>query len=359
MASVDYNLQVAVDVASSDPQVLMAVGGDTAAQLTMDVDVSGEASAELAEKWAVGKASGVDVTSDDPTYNNHSKYWAQQSASSASAASGSATAASGSAAAASGSATAASGSASAAAGSAEDAEAWATGKRNGTDVASTDPAYQKSSKYYADQASDVLEQVEDHLEEITCFAVETGVISSLPKTITDSRVTVQHIVLDDIPDENVDIGWVCQPGKIILYGSLPTGTTLPSMKLRVLKCLGETQDARTLTLTLQVTTSTSGNSFVVEAHNLIPGVQYTWAIYHILSGGTLNHVAGIGAIAYYPTVKRWFGETVYPFTDGDSYVAKIWPTTSSSDVTTSNTALFATGANVVFDEVPVEEEPST
>lgn len=32
----------------------------------------------------------------------------------------------------------------------EDAEAWANGTRNGTPVSSSDPAYQKNAKYYAD-----------------------------------------------------------------------------------------------------------------------------------------------------------------------------------------------------------------
>ena len=36
--------------------------------------------------------------------------------------------------------------------SAEDAEAWAVGQRNGTDVPSTDPAYHNNAKYYKDQA---------------------------------------------------------------------------------------------------------------------------------------------------------------------------------------------------------------
>ena len=44
---------------------------------------------------------------------------------------------------------AAASSAAATAGSAGDAEAWAVGKRNGTDVGSTDPAFHNSSKYYA------------------------------------------------------------------------------------------------------------------------------------------------------------------------------------------------------------------
>lgn len=41
-------------------------------------------------------------------------------------------------------------SATAAAEDAEDAEAWANGTRGGTPIASSDPAYQKNAKYYAD-----------------------------------------------------------------------------------------------------------------------------------------------------------------------------------------------------------------
>ena len=100
------------------------------------------------------------MPSTDPAYHNNAKYYAEQAGSSASAAAGSASAASGSAGAAAGSASAASGSAgaaagsaSAAAGSASDAEAWAVGKRNGTDVPSTDDTYENNAKYYAQEAA--------------------------------------------------------------------------------------------------------------------------------------------------------------------------------------------------------------
>lgn len=43
----------------------------------------------------------------------------------------------------------------AAEGSAEDAEAWAVGQRNGTDVPSTDPAYHNNARYYKDQAQTI------------------------------------------------------------------------------------------------------------------------------------------------------------------------------------------------------------
>lgn len=76
---------------------------------------------------------------------------ASNASNSATAAAGSASAASGSATAASNSATSASGSADAAATKASDAEAYATGKRNGVDVGSTDPAYHNNSAYYLAQ----------------------------------------------------------------------------------------------------------------------------------------------------------------------------------------------------------------
>ena len=87
-------------------------------EVELEVSASDRESAKDAEAWAVGKRGGVDVPASDPTYQNNSKYYAEQAGGSASAAAGSATAAAGSATAAAGSATAASGSASAAAGSA-------------------------------------------------------------------------------------------------------------------------------------------------------------------------------------------------------------------------------------------------
>ena len=134
---------------------------------------------EDSEAYAVGKRNGTDVSSDDPTYHNNSKYYAEQAGGSATAAAGSASAAADSATAAAGSAsaaassesnaatsetnagnsaTAAAGSASAAAGSASDAEAFGAGTRNGTDVGSSDAAYHNNAKYYAEQAQQAAQQ---------------------------------------------------------------------------------------------------------------------------------------------------------------------------------------------------------
>ena len=116
-----------------------------------------EDSAEDAEAWAVGQRDGSDVESTDPTYHNNSKYHAEQ---------------------ASGSATSAAGSATAAAGSKSDSEAYAVGKRDGSDVSSGDPAYHNNAKYYAGEAADSAtaadgsaDSAEDSAEDAEAYAV--------------------------------------------------------------------------------------------------------------------------------------------------------------------------------------------
>ena len=98
-----------------------------------------EGQAENAEAWAVGERAGVPVTSGDPTYENNAEYYAGEASSSATAAGTSETNA---------------------ATSEGNAEAWATGQRNGSDVPATDPAYHNNSKYYSEQADDSAEDSE-------------------------------------------------------------------------------------------------------------------------------------------------------------------------------------------------------
>lgn len=98
-----------------------------------------------AEGYAVGQQNGTDVSSGT-YYHNNAKYYAQQ-------ASGSATTADTKAGEAAGSASAASGSATAANTDALKAEGYATGKQNGTAVASGSPYYHNNAKYYADEAA--------------------------------------------------------------------------------------------------------------------------------------------------------------------------------------------------------------
>ena len=72
-----------------------------------------------AEAWAKGTRGGRAVESEDPTYQNNSKYYSQQIVDMAS-----------------------------------DSEAYAKGTRNGEAVESDDPAYHNNSKYYAESIAD-------------------------------------------------------------------------------------------------------------------------------------------------------------------------------------------------------------
>ena len=118
--------------------------------------------ATLSKSYAVG---GTGSRSGENTDN--AKYYKEQAASSASSASSSASSAAGSASTATTKASEATTSASNALNAAStattqagNAEAWAVGQRNGTDVPSTDPAYQNNAKYYAEN---VLAAVDDEL----------------------------------------------------------------------------------------------------------------------------------------------------------------------------------------------------
>lgn len=101
---------------------------ETANTNAQSAKTSAENARDKAEKWA-------EESEDTPVETG--KYSAKHYASKASV-----------------SATSASTSASSSEDSAEDSESWAVGKRNGTDVASTDPAYHNNAKYYSGQASD-------------------------------------------------------------------------------------------------------------------------------------------------------------------------------------------------------------
>lgn len=109
------------------------------------------------EAWAVGQRDGEDVDSEDPTYQNNSKYYSTQAANSSSSASASAT-------------TAAT-SATEALGHKEDSEAYAVGKRNGVDVGTTDEAYHNNSKYYSQQAQNSAGDAATSKSEAEDFAI--------------------------------------------------------------------------------------------------------------------------------------------------------------------------------------------
>ena len=106
---------------------------------------------ENAEAWAAGTKNGTAVTSSDPQYHNNSKYYSEQSASSATTASNKATEASNSASTASTKAGEASTSATASANQALKSEGYAVGTQNGTAV-SSGTYFHNNSMYYAEQA---------------------------------------------------------------------------------------------------------------------------------------------------------------------------------------------------------------
>ena len=106
---------------------------ETAQNLAEVAQGHAEDEADDAEAWAVGTVDGSAIPSTDPRYQNNSKYWSEQSAQSAAAASSSEANAFNS--------------ESNAAQSEDNAEAWAVGQRN------TDPTYENNSKYYAEPSA--------------------------------------------------------------------------------------------------------------------------------------------------------------------------------------------------------------
>lgn len=134
---------------------LGALHTDAASAAQSAIDASGYAinassSAENSEAWAVGQRDGTDVESGDPTYHNNSKYYAELADDAKDDAETSADNA---------------------ADSAQDSEAWAVGKRNGSDVSSSDVTYQNNSKYYSGVAASIADSMEEHNEDAEAWAV--------------------------------------------------------------------------------------------------------------------------------------------------------------------------------------------
>ena len=183
-------------------------------------------------------------------------------------------------------------------------------------------------------------------EVIGSFAVETGAITSLPKQILDSRIGADCIVENDYIFSDMDLGWVTTAGKVILYGSLPTGDTKPNTQLVIRRVQGLTEDAPEVTLALQTSSSAGGNYLVARARNLLPGVQYSFSLYKVVSGGTDQYVYGIGSVTGWPTWSYWFQEVARGLENGESYYVKLSQSGVSGYLATSNTVEFTGGANV-------------
>jgi len=183
------------------------------------------------------------------------------------------------------------------------------------------------------------------------FSVSTGTISSLPKEISDSRIDESTVVLNEYIYSDLDIGWVTVSGKVILYGNLPSGETKPAARLWLQKVNGVTAEAITVNLRLVISPSADGNYLEAEAYNLIPGVQYTFRLYKVISGGTDENVYSMGTITGYPQRNAWFQEVPRELEDGESYYVTVAPTIGESTPAESNTVTFVGGENV-----PAEEE---
>ena len=213
------------DVASTDPSyhnnakyyatqasgsAEQAAGSTTAAEtfknLAQGSATSAVSSALSSEAWAVGKRGNVDVGSSDQTYHNNAKYYAEQAAGSATTAQQSAEQAGASAGLANTYKNQAQSEASNAAGSATNsalsaldasdaalnAEAWAKGTRNGTDVGSSDDAYHNNAKYYSEQAAESAASltVDSALSDSSTNPVQNKVITA---ELTDVKSAISDI----------------------------------------------------------------------------------------------------------------------------------------------------------------------
>ena len=158
--------QAAAEIAKDIPTVLEAA--ETAKTKASEAATSATAAASSATKaansaTAAAKSETNAKTSEDNAKTSETNAKASETAAagsasdaaaSASDAADSATAAAGSASDASDSADAAASSASDALDSSHDSEAWAIGKRDGTDVPATDETYHNNAKYYSEYSAD-------------------------------------------------------------------------------------------------------------------------------------------------------------------------------------------------------------
>lgn len=175
--------------------------------------------------------------------------------------------------------------------------------------------------------------------ESECFLINTGTITAFPKIIEDSRIDASCIVLDEIPDENVDLGYRTETGRIILYGSLPAGQSLTNKRLKLHRCAGMDNEPLAVTLRLVTSSGENGNYLVADTTHLVPTTQYSWRLYS-RNGGTDTYLYGIGTTPHYPTHSRWFSERERSLVDGTTYVVKVAPTVGRTPEAVSNAVVF-------------------
>lgn len=120
------------DVAYQNNAKYYAGEAGTSATNAGTSETNASTSASNAEAYAVGTRNGTPVSSGDVAFENNAKYYAGEASTDATTASNAATSAST---------------------SAEDAEAWATGEKNGTPVPSGAAQYENNAKYWSDLAA--------------------------------------------------------------------------------------------------------------------------------------------------------------------------------------------------------------
>lgn len=101
---------------------------------------------ENAEAWAVGQRSGEDVSEDDATYHNNSKWYSALAA--------------------------------------ENGEAWAVGQRNGVDVESSAAEYHNNSKWYAQQSAASAQESYDSADLSRQYMLQASGFVGAPLTAT-------------------------------------------------------------------------------------------------------------------------------------------------------------------------------
>lgn len=178
---------------------------DATEQATAEAIAEATSRAETAATTATSQATASksyavgDTGSRSGENTDNSKYYKEQAASSAS------------------TATTKASEASASATAAADGEAWAVGKRNGSDVPSTDPTYHNNAKYYAETVSNAVR-------------VNMGTISSLPITKTaigvNSNMAIAQAVLGTPSAQTGDWTVNTATNSVTVSGTISGSTTL-------------------------------------------------------------------------------------------------------------------------------------
>lgn len=183
---------------------------------------------------------------------------------------------------------------------ADDAEAWAVGKRNGTDVPSTDPAYHNNAKYYKDQAQAIVG------DKVDSFNGRTGAVAPQEGDYTAEMVGAQPLLT---PGDNISISgntiatkaFPCNPNLLDnWYFGNPinqrgqTSYTGGGYAVDRWK-IGDGVTAAVANGALNISYSTPGWNLVEPLDNmLVPGVTYTLSCIYKASVNPIRLVVAWG-----------------------------------------------------------------